>query len=137
MARRRRIAAAAVLALVLAGCHAHRATPAGTPTVPRPTVSPTLPAAGGLTGRIAYNGVDGDIWVMDADGTHRRQVTHSGTGGDLDPSWSPDGSRIAFSGVLHQGDGEDHLFVMRPDGAPGQGPEREAGGRMRRAGRPG
>jgi Tol biopolymer transport system component len=36
----------------------------------------------------------GDIWVMDPDGSHQRQVT-SGLRADA-PDWSPDGSRIAF-----------------------------------------
>jgi Tol biopolymer transport system component len=37
------------------------------------------------------------------------------TGGayDQDPSWSPDGSRIAF----RRGSGEPHLFVMKRDGS--------------------
>ena len=162
--RGRRLATAAVLALTLAGCHGqHPTTRTATAT------TTTLPAATGLTGRIAYNGVDGDLWVMHADGSHRRQLTQSGAGSDFDPSWSPDGrrivfrtsrgrhlpdpaglgldgifvvnadgsgqtpihprtgglfpdwspdgSRIAFSGVLHPGDRQDHLFVMRPDGS--------------------
>ena len=167
--RGRRIATAISLATILAGCHTQHPATAGRATLPRSTVTTTMPAATGLTGRIAYNGADGDIWVMDADGAHRRQVTHSGPDVDFDPSWSPDGrrivfrtsrgrhlpdpavlgldgifvvnadgsgetpihprtgglfpdwspdgSRIAFSGVLHQGDRQDHLFVMRPDGS--------------------
>jgi Tol biopolymer transport system component len=163
--RGRRLATAAALALTLAGCHGQHPTPTRTATA----TTTTLPAATGLTGRIAYNGVDGDLWVMHADGSHRRQLTHSGAGSDFDPSWSPDGrrivfrtsrgrhlpdpaglgldgifvvnadgsgqtpihprtgglfpdwspdgSRIAFSGVLHPGDRQDHLFVMRPDGS--------------------
>lgn len=163
--RGRRLATAAVLALTLAGCHGQHPTPTRTATA----TTTTLPAATGLTGRIAYNGVDGDLWVMHADGSHRRQLTQSGAGSDFDPSWSPDGrrivfrtsrgrhlpdpaglgldgifvvnadgsgqtpihprtgglfpdwspdgSRIAFSGVLHPGDRQDHLFVMRPDGS--------------------
>jgi Tol biopolymer transport system component len=37
-------------------------------------------------------------WVMQADGRGRRQLTRPGAGNDLDPSWSPDGTTIAFSG---------------------------------------
>jgi len=33
---------------------------------------------------------------MDADGTHRRQLTRSGADIQLDPSWAPDGKRIVF-----------------------------------------
>lgn len=33
---------------------------------------------------------------MNADGTHRRQVTHSGADVHFDPSWSPDGRRVVF-----------------------------------------
>jgi dipeptidyl aminopeptidase/acylaminoacyl peptidase len=35
-----------------------------------------------------------DIWVMNADGTDRRNLTHAD--GSFDPTWSPDGTRIAY-----------------------------------------
>jgi Tol biopolymer transport system component len=45
--------------------------------------------------QLAYG--DGRIIVVDADGTHSRQLTHPPAGfGDGFPSWSPDGKRIAF-----------------------------------------
>jgi Tol biopolymer transport system component len=40
--------------------------------------------------------LDRDLVVMRADGTHRRVITLNGRD-DSDPSWSPDGRRIAFS----------------------------------------
>ena len=47
------------------------------------------------TMQLAYG--DGRIVVVDADGTHSRQLTHPPAGyGDGYPSWSPDGKRIAF-----------------------------------------
>lgn len=36
------------------------------------------------------------IWIMNADGTDLREISHSEKG-DRDPSWSPDGARLAFS----------------------------------------
>jgi TolB protein len=46
--------------------------------------------------RIANNAgaVSGDIWTMNADGTHQTRVTHGGT--DASPAWSPDGRTIFF-----------------------------------------
>lgn len=46
------------------------------------------------TTKICYtNG--GDIWKMNPDGTNRQLVIDAGTN-DIEPSWSPDGSKIAF-----------------------------------------
>lgn len=46
-------------------------------------------------GRLAFF-LSGDIWVMNANGTGRHPVT-SGSPKDVNPAWSPDGSRIVFS----------------------------------------
>jgi Tol biopolymer transport system component len=49
------------------------------------------------------------LYVMDADGSHKRLITRGVSGGF--PVWSPDGNAIMFS------DDEDHLWVARPDGS--------------------
>ena len=63
--------------------------------------------------RIAYQS-GSDIFVMDADGTNRVQLTNSGRASDSSPTWSPDGSKIAFtstrSGIPSQ------IYVMNADG---------------------
>ena len=51
---------------------------------------------GALRGRVAYSTRDGDIWVMNANGSGRRRVTRSGPGFDFDPSLSPNGRSIVF-----------------------------------------
>src|SRR3954465_6078567 len=60
------------------------AAPSAAAASATPALTAVLPVAG-LTGRFAYNTPDGNIWVMNADGTHRVQVTRAG-GNDLDPS---------------------------------------------------
>lgn len=45
--------------------------------------------------RIAFNR-SGDIWLMNANGTGRRQLT-SGSARDREPTWSPDGTRVGFT----------------------------------------
>ena len=52
-----------------------------------------------------------DIWVMDANGTNRKNLTRTRTGGSRSPSWSPDGSRIAFMRDNPRG-----LYLMSADG---------------------
>jgi Tol biopolymer transport system component len=51
-----------------------------------------------LRGKVAYSpGVHAhSLWVMNFDGSHRRQITHAGAYADFDPDWSPDGKNIVF-----------------------------------------
>jgi Tol biopolymer transport system component len=53
-----------------------------------------------------------DIFVMAADGSAVRQLTH--TGQDYNPSWSPDGTMIAFT--RQEGAMESDIFTMAADG---------------------
>jgi dipeptidyl aminopeptidase/acylaminoacyl peptidase len=63
------------------------------------------------------------IWLMDADGTDRVDIT-SGHGTVMQnfPSWSPDGTRIAFS--ARESDGCSNIWAMNADGSD---PERLTG----------
>jgi hypothetical protein len=53
-----------------------------------------------------------DIFVMDADGSNVRQITHTGV--DSDPSWSPDGKQIVFT---RQDGAQSDIFLMNADGS--------------------
>ena len=70
--------------------------------------------------RIAYTsdqgpGLDWDIWVVNADGSGKTNLTPSTSGiQDYDPAWSPDGSKIAF--VSNRG-GSPDIYVMNPNGS--------------------
>lgn len=70
---------------------------------------------------------------MDADGTHRRQLTNSG-GNEFDPSLSPDGTQVVFRtsrGTYGQdaaGIGTEGIFVVNVDGAGEREIQPEAGG---------
>jgi hypothetical protein len=54
-----------------------------------------------------------DIFVMGADGSDVRQITH--TGSDYNPSWSPDGTQIVFT--RQERASESDIFVMEADGS--------------------
>ena len=62
-----------------------------------------------------------DIFVMDADGANRTNITQNPRAYNTTPSWSPDGSKIAFSAVRNV-DRVDFwnanldIFVMNTDG---------------------
>jgi hypothetical protein len=68
---------------------------------------------------------DRDIFVVDADGSNRTQLTFT-PGREQVPSWSPDGSMIAYE--RNAGSGEE-IWTMSPDGtdqtflAPGEDPD--------------
>jgi len=57
-----------------------------------------------------------DLWLRRADGTHTRLTTTHAT--VMSPVWSPDGSSIAFTGAVLEGDAEPRLW--RFDVATGQ-----------------
>jgi len=79
-----------------------------TPPVNVPSASPAL-----LTGHVAFASAQGGpahIYVLKSDGTGATAVT-SGPSADGAPSWSPDGTRIAF-----RRDGEG-IFVVNADGS--------------------
>src|SRR5687767_14636793 len=71
--------------------------------------------------RIAYvsheNGAfntNGDIYVRNADGSGTPiNLTDDNTGDDLDPSWSPDGTKVVFSSTRSS---VIDLYVMAADG---------------------
>jgi Tol biopolymer transport system component len=55
-----------------------------------------------------------EIYVVGADGSGERRLTRHATDRSYNPSWSPDGSHLAY--YLEKGDGQDQVFVMRADG---------------------
>ena len=62
---------------------------------------------------IGPDGLGREIYAMDADGTDQTRLSNSPED-DFYPSWSPDGSRIAFQSYR---DGNGEIYVMNPDGS--------------------
>jgi len=75
----------------------------------------------GKAGRIAYLGMDGNLFTIDQGGSDKYQLTDDAEGLPLDFvyaarrfAWAPDGSRIAYIGFSEQ---EWTLQVAEPDGS--------------------
>lgn len=62
------------------------------------------------------SGADGEIYVMNADGTSAVQLTDN-TVDDLQPAWSPSGDRIVFRRGTVRDPGSDDLWAMNADGS--------------------
>jgi TolB protein len=65
-----------------------------------------------LSGRIAFDNFH-DVWTINADGTGLTRITHA-PWPEFDPSWSPDGKRIAFRSERN---GEPEIWIMNADGS--------------------
>lgn len=59
---------------------------------------------------------DYDIFAMNADGTGQTQLTFNETQ-EFDPTWSPDGKRIAFTSFPNDFSSDGEIFVMSADGS--------------------
>lgn len=54
------------------------------------------------------------IWIMNPDGTNKRDISEHGTGEWREPNWSPDGDKILYSRYI--GIGRTELFLMDTSG---------------------
>lgn len=70
--------------------------------------APELSPSGEL---ILFTNYGNGLWVMKPDGDNPRPLTNRD---DIDPTWSPDGSMIAFASSRN---GQRQLFVMNADGS--------------------
>jgi Tol biopolymer transport system component len=68
-----------------------------------------------VPGRIAY-AHGGDIWTARPDGSHERRLTRR-RGPEDDPSWSPDGRRLAYRDSRRGYNLNDEIYVMDRDGS--------------------
>jgi TolB protein len=67
--------------------------------------------------RIAFSrrsATDGDIWIIDADGSRPTNITHSTTVNEEEPVWSRDGGKIAF--VQNPIGAGLNIWMMNADG---------------------
>ena len=81
--------------------------------------SPAESAFPGANGRLVfqrgapYDGGQSSLFLVNANGTGLVQLTR-GYQHDAQPSWSPDGSQIAFESTRHS---DTDVYVIRPDGS--------------------
>jgi YD repeat-containing protein len=110
--RLRRTLMLVVAAALVAGCSGR---PDGSVSTATSTTSPSSPpsAAPNRAGRIVFSTMD-DIYVVNGDGTGLRQLT-KGPAAEFDPSWSPDGRRIAYR--VERGQQSADIYVMNADGS--------------------
>jgi Tol biopolymer transport system component len=58
---------------------------------------------------------NGELYVMDANGSRQTRLTRTRTISETAPTWSPDGTRIAY--FRDQSDGSSFIVTVRPDGS--------------------
>jgi Tol biopolymer transport system component len=92
----------------------------GSGVTPVPNTGPDVGApAWGSSGKIAFETSDG-IFVIKPDGSGRTRLTHTLGWGDEHPSWSLDGTKIAFSSdrtFSSNPTGHTQIYVMNANGS--------------------
>jgi Tol biopolymer transport system component len=104
------------LADMVSNCESVEPMPRPVAVTSGTTTSVTLNVSCEAPREIAYvnaSGSSADIYIVASNGTGSYQVTMQ-SGSDADPAWSPDGSRIAFTG---ERDGNREIYVMDANGA--------------------
>jgi Tol biopolymer transport system component/uncharacterized RDD family membrane protein YckC len=122
--RRRSLALAplAFLLLSIVGLSVYRAVDSGggTANASRADGTQTIQAANGPIvfaserGCRDAKGEISEIFVMNADGSDQTNLTHT-SAAELDPAWSPDGTRIAYTRST-SAEAPADIFVMNADG---------------------
>ena len=68
-----------------------------------------------FTFSLAGPGKHSDVYIMNADGSDRRNLTDTPNISEGGPGWAPDGSAIAF--IITPDFGSSDIYVMYPDGS--------------------
>ena len=64
-----------------------------------------------------FNGLGGQVYVTNADGSGTPQnLSNDSSNDDDDPNWSPDGTKIVFARVPPKNFGDSQIWVMNSDG---------------------
>jgi Tol biopolymer transport system component len=99
---------------------------ASTPDIHKPSVpaSPAGPSSHRRESRIRLSDLGGsvafdcgsDVCIADIDGSHMRRLTHR-RGPEFDPTWSPDGTRVAYRDSRRGINNDDEIYVVDIDGS--------------------
>ena len=113
---------ALALAVILSGCGHHQkassqlstASPSATPSTAPFSASPA-PSAKAPASTIVFTRRYAQIWTVDADGSHLRQLT-GGNAQDSNPVWTPGRKTIAFVRKTEMGEQSAIVLVRFGDG---------------------
>ncbi len=72
------------------------------------------PNSRGEDGWIAYTGGDGNVWLVQPDGSRPTQVTFDGAPGDpyVSPSWAHDGSKLIFTRPISESREASRVYLL-------------------------